>query len=127
MEGKDLNKGRLYDVDYESVAELVTLSKKHNVSIVIVHHNNKQVKPDDPFDNISTSTGLLGAVDAIIVMQRERGKDVASYWITGKDIETTSRHAMVWEPETLSWVLEGDADKYFESEARQEIEGLLET
>jgi hypothetical protein len=117
----------IYNVDYESVAELNTLSKKHNVSIVIVHHNNKQVKPEDPFDNISGSTGLLGAVDAIIVMQRERGKDVASYWITGKDIEATSRHAMVWKPKTLSWVLEGDAEKYFESEERQEIEALLES
>jgi RecA-family ATPase len=116
----------IYNVDYESVAELIALSKKHNVSIVIVHHNNKQVKPEDPFDNISGSTGLLGAVDAIIVMQRERGKDVASYWITGKDIEATSRHAMVWKPETLSWVLEGDAEKYFESEERLEIEELLE-
>jgi hypothetical protein len=116
----------IYDVDYESVAELVTLSKKHNVSIVIVHHNNKQVKPEDPFDNISGSTGLLGAVDAIIVMQRERGKDVASYWITGKDIEATSRHAMTWKPGILSWILEGDAEKYFETEERLEIEELLE-
>jgi RecA-family ATPase len=116
----------IYNVDYESVAELIALSKKHNVSIVIVHHNNKQVKPEDPFDNISGSTGLLGAVDAIIVMQRERGKDVASYWITGKDIEATSRHAMTWKPKTLSWVLEGDAEKYFETEERLEIEELLE-
>jgi hypothetical protein len=117
----------IYNVDYESVEDLLALSKKHNVSIVIVHHNNKQLKPEDPFDNISGSTGLLGAVDAIIVMQRERGKDVASYWITGKDIEATSRHAMVWKPKTLSWVLEGDAEKYFESEERQEIEALLES
>jgi hypothetical protein len=124
---KDKGGRQLYDVDYESVEELLALSKKHCVSIVLVHHNNKQVKPDDPFDSISGSTGLLGAVDGMIAMQRERGSNIATFWISGKDIKETAKHAMSWDSGTLSWTLEGDAERFFETQERQEIEALLES
>ncbi|MGA2403557.1 MAG: hypothetical protein ABSG91_17925 [Syntrophobacteraceae bacterium] len=57
-----------------------------DISIIIVHHLRKMAADDDPFDCISGSTGLTGAVDTAVVLRRDRtGRGLL--YVRGRDIE----------------------------------------
>jgi hypothetical protein len=117
----------IYKLDYEAVRPLGKLAYKHGVAIVVTHHNNKLVSPDDPFDSISGSMGLRGGVDNSIVIKRDQGSNDAVFWINGNEIERPGQYAMTFDPTTLRWTIEGDARSYFETQERREIEALMGT
>ena len=76
----------LYQSDYEAVRGLHGLANTLGIAIVIVHHVRK-ADADDPFDTVSGSTGLTGAVDATLVLTNTsdgkvlygRGRDLAEF------------------------------------------------
>ena len=109
----------MYDVDYEALAPLVPVAARHNVAILVVHHNNQMVNPEDTFDAISGSTGLTGAVDGMLVMKRERGSADAILYVDGRDIEESEALALAWDPALASWSLKGDAEEYRMSPERR--------
>lgn len=116
--------GRLYDGDYDAVAPLSALGLKYGVSILIVHHTRKQAS-DDAFDTISGSTGLTGAVDGLMVLQRAKGGQAgAELHITGRDFEEQSL-ALQWDAETWSWMVLGGAAEFTIGKERREILDLL--
>jgi hypothetical protein len=111
----------MYDVDYEALAPLVPVAARHNVAILVVHHNNQMVNPEDTFDAISGSTGLTGAVDGMLVMKRERGSADAILYVDGRDIEESEALALAWDPALASWSLKGDAEEYRMSPERRAV------
>jgi hypothetical protein len=68
---------------------------------------------------------LPGAADSVLVMKRERGKDDATLFVTGRDVEEREL-AVVWDQAMWQWVHRGSAEEYRRSEARKEILELLE-
>ncbi len=82
---KGSNKG-IYDQDYESLAPLRELSDKHGTAVLVTHHNNKAENPENPFDAVSGSTGLLGATNTNIVLQRLNTGLGLTFHIEGHDI-----------------------------------------
>ena len=112
----------IYDVDYEALEPLLPMAAEHNVSIVLVHHNNKMIDPTDPFDAISGSTGLSGGVDGVLMLNRERGKADAFLYVDGREIEDQGEHPLKWDHEVCSWNLsDGEPMEYRMSEERRMI------
>ena len=59
-----------------------------NISIMLVHHLRKTKDSDDPFNQISGSTGITGAVDTAYLLKRTTAtSDTATLTAKGRDIE----------------------------------------
>ena len=61
----------LYDADYAAVAGLKAIADEFNIAIVVVTHLRK-LEAEDPLDQISSTTGLTGSVDAVMVSPNRR-------------------------------------------------------
>lgn len=76
-----------YASDYADLTALKKLADKNGIAILLIHHLRKQ-KDDDPFNRISGTTGLSGAVDASFTLVEERrGSGKATLSCIGRDIE----------------------------------------
>jgi len=119
---KRTNSRQLYDQDYEAIAPIAEVARKRGVCILILHHANK-LKPDDPVDSVSGTTGLAGAADAVCIFRRERGKVDASLLITGRDVEEQELAFKFTLPDHCghAWELMGDAVNLRLSSERQDI------
>lgn len=76
-----------YAGDYADVRLLKMLADKLGITILLVHHLRKQ-GDDNPFNMISGTTGLTGAVDGSFVLVRD--KEINGHFklsVTGRDIE----------------------------------------
>ncbi|MCM1061126.1 MAG: helicase RepA family protein [Eubacterium sp.] len=76
-----------YATDYKELSVLKSVSDRHSVAIVLVHHLRK-TKDADPFNMISGTTGLSGCVDGSFVLsESKRGSRNATLYCVGRDIE----------------------------------------
>lgn len=115
----------LYDYDYRSVEALTAYAASHpGIGIVIVHHARK-ADATDVTDMASGSTGLVGAVDNMLILRRERGALDASLYGTGRDFEEELDTALLWHADLGMWEIGGNADAYRVSRERREILDLL--
>ncbi len=115
----------LYDQDYEALETLTSLSHKHSVAIFVVYHLRKTPSIDDPFDEISGSTGLQAAVDTLVVIKRPRGRCDGALHVTGRDIMDDQALAVAFDQGTGRWSIGGPLEQHVQSQERQEIVDLL--
>ena len=117
---------RLYDLDYDAIAPIADVARQRGVCVLVMHHTNK-LKADDPIDNVSGTTGLAGAADAICVFRRERGKIDASLLITGRDVEEQELafKFVLNDQKGRAWDLVGEAAVVRMSAQRQEILAIV--
>ena len=113
----------VYSIDFNSLRELTDLTREFPVCIMVVHHTRK-AGAEDAFDTMSGSTGLTGAVDALLVLKRSRGRADAEMHITGRDVEETAK-ALRFDKETMVWQLLGEAHEVWQSADRAAIRTLL--
>jgi hypothetical protein len=78
--------GDAYAADYREAAAVKALADRHRVAVVALHHERK-LPAVDPLDAVSGTTGLTGAADSILILQRKRGEDKAQLFVTGRDVE----------------------------------------
>ncbi|MCQ2505752.1 MAG: helicase RepA family protein [Lachnospiraceae bacterium] len=91
-----------YGADYEMIGKLKDFTDKQRLCIILVHHTRK-MEASDPFDMISGSSGLLGAVDGAFVMYKESRTDQnAKLCVTGRDVADMEL-SLTKDPETLKW------------------------
>lgn len=114
------DRGSIYGDDYGSVDGLGAIVEKYHVSILIIHHLRK-ADADDPFDMLSGSTGLTGAVDGVMILKRERGQADASIFIDGRDLDEPKDLALEWSQEHAMWSIIGTADEFRLSQERKAI------
>jgi phage/plasmid primase-like uncharacterized protein len=100
-------KNNTYESDYAVGVELLQLAAEYNVAIVLVHHTRKG-EADDPLELISGSTGLTGGVDNVMVLQRVRGTDDATLFVTGRDIENENKYGLSWDSQIAAWRVTGE-------------------
>lgn len=108
-----------YEADYAALSPLQELAGERGVAILIVHHLRK-MPGDDPFDMVSGSTGLTGAVDAALILQR--GQQGTTLYGRGREIEEIE-HAV--EFERGRWRVLGDAVEVRRSQERSVILAVL--
>ncbi len=95
--------GNVYADDYAAIVPLKQLAEQYHLSILLIHHLRKN-GASDPMDEISGSTGLTGATDCNMVLQRERGQNRASLHVTGRDVED-QECKLAFDPQTGLWSL----------------------
>ena len=94
-----------YAQDYAAIRVWQQLAIKHHCCILIISHTRKQGATDF-IDLISGTTGLTGAADGLMVLQRERGKASAVLHIVNRD---TGEQELALKSEWPQWELLGDA------------------
>lgn len=119
-------KGRsesLYDGDYNSLKELQSLALGYGVAIVVIHHLRKMASDSgDPFDTVSGTMGLTGAVDTALVF--DRTANGVTLYGRGRDIEEIET-AVTFDRDACRWVALGDPGEVRMSAERKEILDLL--
>lgn len=90
-----------YASDYRDISVLKQLADEKSIAIIIVHHLRK-LGSGDPFMRVSGTTGLTGAVDSTLVLERENlASNTAKLYVTGRDVEyqelTLSLQNCVWQ------------------------------
>lgn len=94
----------LYEADYDSMGSLKALADRHKVAVVAVHHTRKSIDEGDVFNEVSGSTGLTGAADAILIAKRARNTAEAVLHVTGRDV-TEQEYGLSFNAETCTWSL----------------------
>jgi hypothetical protein len=110
-----------YDSDYHAMSLLQGLATDLGIAILVIHHQRK-LDSDDPLDTVSGTTGITGAADSILVINRDgqgttlhgRGRDL-------DDIEV----AMSFDKTTGRWAVMGNAQEVRRSESRLSILDVL--
>jgi len=90
--------------DYDSLGALKQLADKYGVAFLVVHHTRKATDDSDVFNEVSGSTGLTGAADAILIAKRARNTAEAVLHVTGRDV-TEQEYALEWHADRCMWTL----------------------
>lgn len=109
--------GNLYESDYEIMSRLKALADEHSIAMLVVHHTRKLIDDNDPFNEISSSTGLMGAADTILLLKRQRNSNEAALYVTGRDVEE-ARHTVWWDEATMTWSMNAAVPEQAEVDAR---------
>jgi hypothetical protein len=116
--------GNMYDDDYRALEGLQQLALKYGIAIVVVHHLRK-MESSDPLERLSGSMAISGAADSIFVLTRERGKDTATLFITGRDVEHELELALSFDSHTVQWLVMGAAEEVRRSSEQKEVIDVL--
>ncbi len=108
IRGQALLRESAYQQDYREMGLIKKFSDKHEVSIFIVHHNRKLKDDDDPFNMISGTNGIMGALDTIfMITKKSRNDQEAILHITGRDV-LQSDTVIQFNKDTCQWEVIGD-------------------
>ena len=113
----------LYDADYDAVCKIKELSDKHSICILIIHHLRK-MGSDDIMDCFSGTTGLTGAADTLLVLERITGQTDAKLHITGRDLEPDEL-ALNFDASSLSWEVIGRSDDVLKTKQQQDVYDVI--
>ncbi len=116
--------GNGYSDDYGIMTPLKRISEEYNMAILVIHHLRK-MGAADVMDTFSGTTGLTGATDCNMVLDRERGKDTATLHITGRDIEEQEL-LLRFESETAQWTLQSTDNAPRLSKEQRELLHILD-
>ncbi len=86
IRGIDISYTNIYASDYRFIRSMKAICEKYGIAIVLVHHTNKLKQTDDPYEKVSGSTGLMGAADTTILLERERGSNSAKLSGVSRDV-----------------------------------------
>jgi DNA-binding transcriptional ArsR family regulator len=107
-----------YQEDYKFMTPIKTLADGKGVSILLVHHTRKQ-EADDWMDAASGTTGITGAADTILLLNRGRGEVDAVLSASGRDFQ--EREVALRFEQSKGWIAMGPAGNYRDSVERQQI------
>lgn len=63
-------KAGMYGNDYDDISSIKRIADGFNIAILLVHHLRKLQDSDDPFNDVSGSTGIIGAADTNFILRR---------------------------------------------------------
>lgn len=108
----------VYQQDYGDMGEFHALAQRRNITLLLIHHTRKQ-DATDVMDLISGSTGIVGAADTLMVLQRKRGDLQGIFAVTGRDIIDDGEFAVSFDKDTGKWTMLGEA-KEIKAETTQD-------
>jgi AAA domain/IclR helix-turn-helix domain len=107
-----------YQSDYLALLELRALANEFGIALPVSHHLRK-AEAEDPFDTISGTLGLQGAVDSMLVIKRDSH---GGYVLHGKGRDLLEvEKALTFDREACLWRIEGDAAPIRRSSERTAI------
>lgn len=120
---KSMTKG-IYSDDYSKIEPLKAIADKYNIAIVCIHHLNKRDSDSDEVDRVSGSTGLTGAVDTILILNRDINRADAKLYISGRDLEENEL-GINFDKTTGNWTIIGKAEDLKLPEKQNEIYKII--
>ena len=94
-------KAGMYGNDYDDISSIKRIADSFNIAILLVHHLRKLQDSDDPFNDVSGSTGIIGAADTNFILRRKRSGNATTLLVSGRDVEyqelTLQFNDLVWE------------------------------
>ena len=99
-----------YEDEYMMLTPLKRLADNHHLSILLIHHLRKS-GAQDILDEVTGSSAMVGAADAVLVLKRERGQNRASLFLTGRDITQERYLSLTFDPFTAQWQLDNDTEQ----------------
>ena len=94
-------KAGMYGNNYDDISSIKRIADGFNIAILLVHHLQKLQDSDDPFNDVSGSTGIIGAADTNFILRRKRSGNAATLLVSGRDVEyqelTLQFNDLVWE------------------------------
>ena len=101
-------KDNSYATDYHDIQLLKEVAVEFDITVLVVHHVRK-LDDDDPFNMLSGTTGISGAVDTSFVLKRSnRNEANATLSCTGRDIESRELE-LKFNKVTCTWELIADS------------------
>lgn len=79
-------KNGMYAGDYDDISALKGISDQYGIAVVVVHHVRKLRDANDPFNEVTGSTGITGAADTSFILKRSRSSETGTLLATGRDI-----------------------------------------
>lgn len=105
----------MYACDYRDMTALREITNVHAVTLLLVHHTRKMYDPD-PLNTLSGSTGLVGAVDGVWVLEKEkRIGDKGKLTIANRDTEGYC-FSVMFDKENCRWNCLGTAEDVADEE-----------
>ena len=114
-----------YNSDYQEMAKFKALADRSGISLILVHHERKN-GARNRFDRVSGSTGLTGAVDTLITLERQLPQKEGTLFISGRDLPDTEI-PMILNSLTGSWEVRKPGQVNNLTPERQEVVDLLKT
>jgi replicative DNA helicase/DNA-binding MarR family transcriptional regulator len=114
-------KGNPYAEDYLHVGLLKSLADELGITVLLVHHKRK-AKGLDPIEDVSGTTGLTGAVDTILLLDKKRGEEDGTLLVTGREVE---EGVFALKFTDCKWEICGSASEYAKTEERQRVLEVL--
>ncbi len=94
-------KAGMYGNDYDDISSIKRIADESDIAVILVHHLRKLKDGDDPFNEVSGSTGIIGAADTNFILKRKRSGNGATLLASGRDVEyqelTLQFNNLVWE------------------------------
>lgn len=91
----------MYGNDYDDIPSIKRIADEHNIAVILIHHLRKLKDGDDPFNEVSGSTGIIGAADTNYILKRKRSDNTVTLLVSGRDVEyqelTLQFNDLVWE------------------------------
>lgn len=111
------NEKNAYFGDYRDMNTLREITNHHKLSLILVTHTRKMDDPD-PLNTISGSTGLIGAVDGVFLLEKsKRSADEGKLTIANRDTEGYE-FKLEFDKEVCRWIfvedISGNADEHDE-------------
>lgn len=75
----------MYGNDHNDISSIKRIADEYNIAIILVHHLRKLKDGDDPFNEVSGSTGIIGAADTNYILKRKRSGNTATLLVSGRD------------------------------------------
>lgn len=92
-----------YDRDYDDLGPLKKLADSHNICLLLIHHTRKMKDPNDVFNELSGSMGVMGALDAAwVISKSDRFLSEGTLSITGRDMES-QQFKIEFEKDKFRW------------------------
>ena len=107
-----------YDRDYRDFKILRQIINKYGVCVLLIHHTRKMRDPDI-FNQISGSVGIMGALDAALMIDREqRSASEATLYVTGRDVEQQEL-SIEFDSRSCQWFYRGTAEEIASGKKRE--------
>lgn len=117
VRGKQSAHSSLYAYDYGDLGAFQKYAISRGVTVLFVHHTRKMQDPDDVFNNVSGSTGIMAAIDTTWLISKKRNAEIAKFDIVGREIAKKS-FAIKFNSDNFHWELCGTDEEMAEESAR---------
>jgi hypothetical protein len=121
------DRGNQYHADNDALAQLAQLAGEENLAVVAVHHFRKErLRNGDWLEDISGTTGLTGAADTLLGLERRRGELTGWLHGSGRDLDEF-RLPLTHDRQSGKWLLVDDAERALLSPERREVLDAVRT